>query len=271
MILAALAWSAISLAGFASPLVHDPVHPTGRQSQSATTTEQNSAPGTNASPAAATPEKTEIAVPERTVVLDAGHGGADAGARGTSGVTEKDLTLAVAQVARSVLVQHGFHVVMTREGDQDPSFDDRSGKANAERNAVFLSFHVSSTGSPGTVRCYAYPRTEGESAAGSAPGGTNPIGTIHWEQAQQPYAELSRKLADLMQVEFSQSFAGSPEIGAEAAVRDLRSVALPAVAIEVSNISGTNPKIAEEMALTLGSGAARAIESFWPVYEPRRR
>lgn len=155
MSLAALVLSATCLAGFASPLVHHPA----LQSPSAPTAGQN--PGQSANPSAAItpPQKAEVAAPVRTVVLDAGHGGADEGARGTSGVMEKDLTLALAQVARSVLVQHGFHVVMTREGDQDPTFDERSGKANGERNAVFLSFHVSSTGTPGTVRCYAYPAT----------------------------------------------------------------------------------------------------------------
>lgn len=55
----------------------------------------------------------------RMIVLDAGHGGYDSGAVGTeTGVLEKDLNLAVALKLRSLLVQGGASVVMTREQDQ---------------------------------------------------------------------------------------------------------------------------------------------------------
>ena len=41
--------------------------------------------------------------------------------------------------------------------DDNPSFDDRAAAANAPRRAIFVSFHVSSTGKVGTARAYSYP------------------------------------------------------------------------------------------------------------------
>lgn len=51
------------------------------------------------------------------VVVDAGHGGADPGKVGQSGVLEKDVNLAVAVKLQTRLEADGFCVVMTREGD----------------------------------------------------------------------------------------------------------------------------------------------------------
>ncbi len=55
----------------------------------------------------------------RTIVIDPGHGGSDSGARGASGVLEKDVTLSVSQKLRQLLENSGAHVVMTREMDRD--------------------------------------------------------------------------------------------------------------------------------------------------------
>jgi N-acetylmuramoyl-L-alanine amidase len=57
------------------------------------------------------------ASPVRTVVIDAGHGGADSGARGPLG-NEKDFTLDVALRARDLFTRAGFNVRMTRSSDR---------------------------------------------------------------------------------------------------------------------------------------------------------
>lgn len=51
------------------------------------------------------------------VVIDAGHGGADPGKVGESGILEKDINLAIAGKLRTRLEEKGFRVVMTRETD----------------------------------------------------------------------------------------------------------------------------------------------------------
>lgn len=53
-----------------------------------------------------------------TIVIDAGHGGADAGVVGkTKGARESDLNLAIANLLGDMLRARGFHVVFTRTND----------------------------------------------------------------------------------------------------------------------------------------------------------
>ena len=66
------------------------------------------------------------------VVIDAGHGGADPGARAVSGeLVEKDLTLAFARELRDLLVERGrVRVAMTRDTDVYLPLDSRSAVAD---------------------------------------------------------------------------------------------------------------------------------------------
>ena len=51
-----------------------------------------------------------------TIIIDAGHGGRDAGASGiNTGVKESDLSLAISKKLQKYLIDFGFDVVMTRE------------------------------------------------------------------------------------------------------------------------------------------------------------
>jgi N-acetylmuramoyl-L-alanine amidase len=211
------------------------------------------------------------------VVLDAAHGGTDPGARGAAGAVEKDMVLIIARVVRIELERQGYRVVMTRDNDQNPSFEDRAALANAYRGAVFISFHVSSTGPVGTARVYSY---EFSNPAQAAPSGSlnpaaavpvpAPPGWTAWNAAQKSHADLSRRLADVLQVEMSQRFKGSPEISSAVAVRGLRSVAEPAVAVELSNVAVEDPKTVEGMASSLAAAIVRALAAFRPVYEGAR-
>ncbi len=52
-----------------------------------------------------------------TVILDAGHGGEDGGAVSASGISEKELNLAIAKQLQVLLEANGVRVVMTRKTD----------------------------------------------------------------------------------------------------------------------------------------------------------
>ncbi len=81
---------------------------------------------------------------EFRIVLDPGHGGADTGVSSPSGVTEKDLVLAIAQELRSHLANSlGARVVLTRTYDTDVALETRTAVANQRRADLFLSLHVS--------------------------------------------------------------------------------------------------------------------------------
>ena len=62
----------------------------------------------------------------RVILVDAGHGGYDGGARcRDSGVWEKELNLAVARKVEAALLARGARVVMTRTADTDLCTEDR--------------------------------------------------------------------------------------------------------------------------------------------------
>jgi N-acetylmuramoyl-L-alanine amidase len=198
------------------------------------------------------------------VVLDPAHGGTDAGARGET-VAEKDIVLQIARLARAALERQGYHVVMTRSDDSNPSYDDRAAMANGYRDAIFVSLHVASTGTPRTVRTYsmsfAAPAAPLEAAAAGAASArpAPPVALVSWAEAQRPYVAASHRLADLIQGEFAQAFAGSPSISESVPVRALRSVTGPAVAVEISSISTETSDALTASGEPLGNAIARAI------------
>lgn len=53
----------------------------------------------------------------KTIIIDAGHGAPDGGAVGDSGVLEKDLNLAVAQILQKFTESGGTRVLLTRSDD----------------------------------------------------------------------------------------------------------------------------------------------------------
>jgi N-acetylmuramoyl-L-alanine amidase len=217
-------------------------------------------------PPPAQPSGEVVAPPQKTlgvVIIDPAHGGADAGARGASGIVESDVVLGFARLLRISLEAQGLRVLLTRQANDGPSFDDRSRIANAQRNGIFLTLHVSSTGQPGTVRVYTVPQPPAAPSSAFAPRG----GLLPWDRAQYGFLEQSRRLAELIQIQMAQRFRGSPEIPMEAPVRQLRTVGAPAVAIEVSSVSVADHALLDQMGPGLADGVARAVAAFRTVYE----
>ena len=218
------------------------------------------------SPPQASAQGAQPAAPARAgfgvVVLDPAHGGADLGAHGLSGVPESEVVLNFARLLRISLESQGFHVILTRQSNDDPSFDNRSKIVNAQRGAIFISLHVSSIGSAQTVRVYSLPKDN------SIPPAAHPS-LVDWDHAQNGYVDLSSRLASLIQIQMAQRFHGSPEVPMAGAVRQLRTVAAPAVAIEVSNVSLANHGPLDQMGGPLADGVARAVAAFRLVYTPR--
>jgi len=78
-----------------------------------------------------------------TVVIDPGHGGADAGTVGPSGTSEKDLALRVALALREEIKRATtLKVYVTREDDQDLTFAERMNLVNQYPNALIVSLHT---------------------------------------------------------------------------------------------------------------------------------
>ncbi len=75
------------------------------------------------------------------VVLDAGHGGAEPGAVGPSGLSEKGINLGVVNAARAALEKEGVNTVRTRTGDYRVTIATRTQIAKALKPKVFVSVH----------------------------------------------------------------------------------------------------------------------------------
>lgn len=191
------------------------------------------------------------------VVLDPAHGGTDLGARGAGGVHESDVVLDFAARTRTALEAQGFQVILTRQGNGNPSFDDRSAIANAQRGAIFITLHIASTGTPGTARVY---------VMSDLPTFTDATGLIPWDRAQAPFAGLSRKLGDRVQALLAQKFKGSPATSVTASVRQLRTTAAPAIAVEVSSVTAEDNALLAHMAPGVAEAIARGAAAFRPSY-----
>ncbi|MBJ7258485.1 MAG: N-acetylmuramoyl-L-alanine amidase [Chthoniobacterales bacterium] len=110
-----------------------------------------------------------------TVVVDAGHGGIDRGARGVDRSAEKNYALDTAKRVEKGLRARGYRVIMTRSGDYFVPLPGRVAVSNRQWGAVFVSIHYNHA-----------PR--------SAPNGTE---TYHFNSRSYPLAaniqrELSR-------------------------------------------------------------------------------
>jgi len=78
-----------------------------------------------------------------TVVVDAGHGGDDPGARGRAGTREKDVTLLIARRLKALIdTEPGMRAVLTRDGDYYLGLKARVEKARAVKADLFVSIHA---------------------------------------------------------------------------------------------------------------------------------
>jgi N-acetylmuramoyl-L-alanine amidase len=78
-----------------------------------------------------------------TIVIDAGHGGEDPGARGRRGTYEKHITLAIARKLKTLIdAEPTMRAVMTRDGDYFIPLAARVEKARRARADLFVSIHA---------------------------------------------------------------------------------------------------------------------------------
>ena len=78
------------------------------------------------------------------ILVDAGHGGQDSGAKGFFSLKEKDIALDIARRTKYLLNKNGFNAFLTRNCDKDLSLLERSELANQLKANFFISIHVNS-------------------------------------------------------------------------------------------------------------------------------
>lgn len=85
------------------------------------------------------------------VVIDAGHGGYDAGAI-YSGVEEKNITLAMTKQLKEILLASKIEVVETRKNDQFISLDERVNITRKAQPDLFVSLHCNALQSSSNIK-----------------------------------------------------------------------------------------------------------------------
>ncbi|HEX5475498.1 MAG TPA: N-acetylmuramoyl-L-alanine amidase [Vicinamibacterales bacterium] len=183
----------------------------------------------------------------RTIVLDPGHGGDDAGARGARGTLEKDVTLAVARrLAGALETRLGARVILTRDGDQALGPDERAAAANNNKADLFVSLHANASLRAATsgAEVFSLSLAEyGEQAQRLAHGetdalpvlggGSRDIDVIPWDLAQARHIDQSTALAHAIEGALREHVPMSARALEQAPFRVLVGANMPAVLVEM--------------------------------------
>ena len=225
-------------------------------------------PNPNASGARpAAPNQTPA--PRLKVMVDAGHGGDDGGAKGPKGLKEKAAALEIAKVVAAKLEAAGFEPAFTRDDDTFIPLWDRAKAANTQGADLFISLHLNAAKAKAARGSEVFFLSLGKgddddvvavenAGAGAAPGTADSVvASILDDLAQKAFLQDSERLAVAVQGQLNR-LAGIKERGVkQAPFVVLRGAAMPAVLVEVAFIS--NPR--EEAKLKEPAFQAKVAEA----------
>ena len=236
-------------------------------------------------PAAPLPDRLPPSAPGevRNIVLDPGHGGAEAGATSASGLLEKDVVLQIARRLRESLTDRGFRVLLTRDEDRGVDLMTRTAIANHAGADLFLSIHANASGSTGARGAETYYLSSGapDGASGALAGqenGPGPQGSesrpsddiqvVLWEMAQSAHLARASRLAEMIQGELN-ALSGIQDRGVrQAPFRVLVGATMPSVLLEVGFLSNPDearslgqPSYQDQIAAAVTAAVKRFAES----------
>jgi N-acetylmuramoyl-L-alanine amidase len=183
-----------------------------------------------ASGAVATAQQAPAAPQARfVVVLDAAHGGTDAGGHLANNQLEKSFTLALSVRLRTMLLARGIQVVTTRDSDVAVEPNRRAEIANHAQAQACLSLHATESGLG--VHLFA------SSLAPAAP-----ARFAAWKTAQAGYVSRSLALAGVLHSALQQ--AGMSVTRGRTSLAAMDSITCPAVAVEIAPEMGPDKTVA---------------------------
>jgi N-acetylmuramoyl-L-alanine amidase len=208
---------------------------------------------------------------KNVIVVDAAHGGADAGATLGDKVQEKDVTLALAARLRAVLTAAGFTVVATRDADSanPPTSDQRAETANRVHAVACLVIHATGSGTGVHVYTSALQPAEVEDASGDGAAigdSASGLAPVPWDTAQAGWVERSLRLAGDLYAAMSK--AGLPAMVGRAYVKPLDNMTCPAVAVEIAPLlaSGESTAVTDADYQQRVAEAAAAVMKAWRAH-----
>ena len=223
------------------------------------------------------------------IVVDAGHGGEDEGARGAGGLVEKTLVLDVSRRLAERLRGHGFEVVLTRDRDDFVPLETRTSVANDARGDLFISVHANASPSakPRGIEAYfvsldasdagsaALAELENEALGASAPASLklDPVSAILGDMEVNEHVRESSQFAKLAHKELVGLGVGGGRGVKQAPFVVLMGVRMPAALLEIGFLSNRG----DERVLGRGGhrdaiadAIARAVVAFGRDYDRRR-
>ena len=222
------------------------------------------------------------------VIVDAGHGGEDHGARGGAGLVEKKLVLDVSKRLARRLRSRGLTVILTRDEDEFVPLEARTSIANDARGDLFISIHANSSPSPRPQGIETYfisleasddlsqqvARRE-NAAFGEAPPASlrlDPLAAILGDMSVNEHFRESSGFSKLAQAELAKVDPAPSRGVKQAPFVVLMGVRMPATLVEIGFLS--NPQ--DEQALRtaerregIAEALARAVGVFGDGYDRR--
>lgn len=226
------------------------------------------------------------------VVIDPGHGGADPGAIGVSGVYEKYITLAMARELKTQLEKNGrYKVFLTRDRDVFIRLRDRIAIARQYNADLFISLHADSVGSAQMkgLSVYTLSQNSSDAEAQALADKENKADLIAGVDLSHESADVANILIDLAQRETmnrSAGFAGGvvDEVGREvdllgnthrfAGFAVLKAPDVPSVLVEMGYLSNDQEERSlrqPEYRAKLAKGISRAVDRFFVQGQKARR
>lgn len=212
----------------------------------------------------------------RTIVIDPGHGGSDPGVvvlpetAGTPALYEKHLTLQIAKLLKTNLTQRlGVRVILTREGDEFVSGENRATIANSNRADVFVSLHVNRSFSNGLVGFEAYVMDYGSLEQPDQ--GSLSVRSQMLDFAQADYVAQSERLAQHIITAYQQRHNGSRAVVKHAPLFTLKGTTMPALHLEVgysSNAQDQQNITQDAFQQVLAAAISDGIAGFKKEYMP---
>lgn len=209
-------------------------------------------------------------ISRRVVVVDAGHGGADAGAHGGR-AQEKDVTLAAARALKARLERNGlYRVVLTRDADAYVSLERRVEIARQAQADLFISLHADA-GADGDLRgasAYTLSEKGAERVAKMAasddlivrtvgPGRDKAVGQIVLDLTQRSTKTRSAAFAEVLLEKVGRAAPLLNRSHRDAGFMVLLAPEVPAVLLEM----GFMTSAADERLLTRAGDRERMIEA----------
>jgi N-acetylmuramoyl-L-alanine amidase len=224
-----------------------------------------------------------------TVVIDAGHGGEDHGARSRQGLAEKEVVLDVSQRLAARLRERGLSVKLTRTDDRFVSLKSRTSLANSAAADLFISVHANSaeTPRPRGIETYFVSLDASDARAGrlalrendafggafSTVAGADPLAALLGDLVVTEHVHESSEFAKLVQGELVALGGGNVRGVKQAPFIVLMGVEMPAALVEIGFLS--NPEDEGELGTSphreaIAESIARAVEAFAKRYDARR-